>query len=185
MARGPLVILSGPSGAGKSTVIQRLLESADLPLRCAVSATTRERRDYEVDGRHYHFWDRDSFCRHRDAGDLLEFAEVHGQLYGTPCSEVEPYREKGVGVVLVIDVQGFDQVRTKCGDLVSIFLEAPDYETRLRLRGEAEERIRRRLRTAEAELPRAAEYMYRVINDDLETAVSDVRRIIQSHFPGR
>ena len=89
---GPLIILSGPSGSGKSTLIDRLLAEAPWPLRLSVSATTRPPRPAEIDGVHYHFWSREQFLRERDAGGFLEWAEVHGNYYGTPEREVTPHR---------------------------------------------------------------------------------------------
>src|SRR4051794_1735216 len=118
---GPLIILSGPSGSGKSTIVARLLQAADSPLRLSVSATTRPPRPGERDGVHYHFWTRERFQREIEAGGFLEWAEVFGNYYGTPRSEVEPFRARGVGVILDIDVQGAAQVRAQCPDAVSIF----------------------------------------------------------------
>src|SRR5207244_3652456 len=120
MARGPLIILSGAAGSGKTVAVQRLLK--EFPrLRQSVSATTRKPREGEQDGVHYHFWSRERFQEEIDRDGFLEWAEVHGSRYGTPRSEVEPYLAERVGVVLVIDVQGAEQVRTRCPGLVSIF----------------------------------------------------------------
>src|SRR5947209_6007167 len=115
---GPLIILSGPSGSGKSTLIDRLLAEKDLRLRLSVSATTRARRPTEVDGVHYYFWSRAQFLREREAGGFLEWAEVHGNCYGTLEREVTPYRKAGVGVVLDIDTRGWEQVKQVCPDAV-------------------------------------------------------------------
>jgi guanylate kinase len=186
MDKGPLIILSGPSGSGKSTVIRRLLASPDPPLRLSVSATTRPRRDNERDGVDYHFWTRRRFDEGVEAGEFLEWAEVFGNRYGTPRQEVEPWRQRGVGVILDIDVQGAAQVRRHCPDAVSIFLRtsSPEtYERRLREREtETEESIQKRLAGARVELARAGEYDFQVINDDLETAVAAVRDIIRRQF---
>src|SRR5947209_1000026 len=111
MGRGPLIILSGPAGSGKTVAIQRLLQEFPYPLRQSVSATTRSPRAGEQDGVHYHFWTRERFQEEVDRGGFLEWAEVHGNRYGTPQSEVEPYLANGIGVILVIDVQGAEQVR--------------------------------------------------------------------------
>jgi guanylate kinase len=185
-AKSPLIILSGPSGVGKSTVIDRLLAANDPPLHLSVSATTRPRRGSEVDGVNYHFWPRERFDRGVAAGEFLEHAEVFGHGYGTLQSEVEPYRQRGIGVILDIDVQGASQVRLHCPDAVSIFLRASSletYEQRLRRRGtDSEAAIQRRLQGARRELERAGEYDYQVINDDLETAVADVRAIVLRLF---
>src|SRR5205823_14115137 len=109
MRRGPLIILSGPSGAGKSTVIKRLLDRFAGRLRLSVSATTRPRREGEREGVDYSFWDRDKFEAEKARGGFLEWAEVYGNLYGTPKDEVDRYRGMGVGVLLDIDVQGAAQ----------------------------------------------------------------------------
>lgn len=184
--KGPLIIISGPSGSGKSTIVSRLLEEEGPRLRLSVSATTRAPRPGEVDGQHYHFWTRERFQREIAAGSFLEWAEVFGNLYGTPKAEVEPYRERGIGVLLEIDVQGAAQVRAACPDAVSIFLKAPSlevYEERLRRRGtESEEVIRRRVEEARRELAHAGEYDYQVVNDDLERAVRATREIIHQLF---
>jgi guanylate kinase len=185
-ALGPLFILSGPSGSGKSTVIKRLLATADVPVRLSVSATTRLPRPGETDGVEYHFWTRERFEQEVGADAFLEWAEVHGRLYGTLRREVEPFRRQGTAVILDIDVQGAKQVRARCPDHVSIFLRAPSlsiYEERLRRRGtESEDAIRRRVARAAEELAAAGEYDHQVINDDLDTAVAELRRIVRRPF---
>jgi guanylate kinase len=187
MVKGPLIIVSGPSGSGKSTVIESLLREQALPLRLSISATTRAPRPYEADGEHYHFWTRERFLKERDAGAFLEWAEVHGNYYGTLRNEVEPYRERGDGVILDIDVQGADAVKRRCPDCVTVFLQASSwdaYEQRLRRRGtEDEATIERRLARARQELARAKDYQHAVINDDLQEAVKQLNDIVQRHFP--
>jgi guanylate kinase len=142
-----------------------------------------------VDGVHYHFWERDRFLREVEAGAFLEWAEVHGRLYGTLRAEVDPYRERGTGVILDIDVQGAEQVRRCCPDAVTVFLRtsSPEVlERRLRKRGtETEEAIRLRLANALRELARAGEYQHQVVNDDLEPAVAQLTQIIQNAFGRR
>ncbi len=186
MRKGPLIILSGPSGSGKSTLIRRLLEEGALPLRLSVSATTRLPRPGEIDGVHYYFWKRPRFEAQRDAGAFLEWAEVHGNLYGTLRSEVDDYRARGVGVLLDIDVQGAAQIRRLYPDCVSIFLRTSneqEYERRLRKRHtEDEASIARRLETARRELARKGEFDHEVLNDDLETAAAEVRGLIAEAF---
>jgi len=120
------------------------------------------------------------------AGELLECAEVHGNWYGTPTAEVERYLAQGIGVILDIDVQGFDQVRQKGMPILSIFLESRNYEQRLRDRGtEDEAAIQRRLRNAERELSRAAEYLHRILNDDLDETVRRIAELIDMHLSPR
>jgi len=183
MPRGPLVIVSGPSGCGKSTLIAGLLADPPGPLRLSVSVTTRDKRHYEQDGVHYHFWDRHRFEEHRAAGEFLEWAEVYGNYYGTPKSEVEPFRARGVGLLLDIDTQGAAQVRRLCPDAVGVFLRTrtpQELERRLRARGtETEESLARRLAGARRELEHLAEYQYQVINDDLATAQAEFRAVVQ------
>jgi guanylate kinase len=189
MEKGPLIILSGPSGSGKSTVIARLLERRDLPLHLSVSATTRAPRPGEQDGVAYYFWTRERFLEEVAAGGFLERAEVHGQCYGTLWREVEPFREQGVGVLLDIDVQGFDQVRQKCTDFVSVFLRPGTFEElekRLRKRHTEEEAsLQRRLANARSELARAGNYQFQVINDDLDVAVEQFHQIVKDAFERR
>src|SRR6266511_1453427 len=132
MTKGPMIILSGPSGVGKSTVIRQLLAVKEFPLRLSVSATTREKRPGEQDGREYHFWKRERFQEAIAAGAFLEWAEVFGKYYGTLRSEVEPYREQGAA-----------QVRQKCPDAVSIFLRASSLDTEEELKT-LEARLRKR-----------------------------------------
>jgi guanylate kinase len=189
MAKGPLIILSGPSGVGKSELVKRLLAGGELPLRLSVSATTRRPRAGERDGVNYHYWPRERFEEEVRAGGFLEWAEVFGNLYGTLKREVEPYRERGEGVLLEIDVQGAEQVRLCCPDAVSIFLKAPSletYEQRLRRRHtEGEEAIRRRLEGARRELAQAGTYKYQIVNDDLDRAVGEVKAVIRRQFGGQ
>jgi guanylate kinase len=183
---GPLIILSGPSGCGKSTIIRRLLDEAAWSMRLSVSATTRRPRLGEVAGVHYWFWQPADFVQAIDEGKFLEWAEVHGNYYGSLASEVKPYREKGIGVLLDIDVQGREQVVQRCTDAVSIFIRTSTIdmiEQRLRDRHtETEDAIQRRLLNARAELARADQYDYQVINDDLETALAAMRAILGPLF---
>jgi len=186
MAKAPLIILAGPSGSGKSTIIARLLKDSGLPLRLSVSATTRAPRPSERNGVHYWFWTRERFQEQLQAGAFLEWAEVNGQCYGTLRGEVDEYRAKGIGVLLDIDVQGAAQVRACYADCVSIFIRASSweaYEQRLRQRGtDTEEQIARRLSTARRELERIHEFNHVVLNDDLESAVAQVRQRIEQAF---
>jgi guanylate kinase len=184
--RGPLIILSGPSGSGKSTVLKRLLENSEVPLHLSVSATTRGKRAGEQEGIDYYFWSRPRFEAAVAAGEFLEWAEVHGNYYGTLKREVDAYRQKGVGVLLDIDVQGAEQVRQQVPDQVSVFLSAPslaELERRLRARGtEDDATLQRRLARAHSEMARAGEYDDQIINDDLNQAVAKLREIVRRQF---
>jgi guanylate kinase len=186
MPKAPLIILAGPSGSGKSTIIARLLAERKLPLRLSVSATTRPPRPYEREGVHYYFWTRDEFQKQVRAGAFLEWAEVNGQCYGTLRREVDEYRERGIGVLLDIDVQGAAQVRARSPHCLSIFLRTSSWETyeqRIRQRGtENEEQIARRLATAKRELERMHEFDHVVVNEDLERAVAAVGSLIAQAF---
>lgn len=183
MSIGPLIVLSGPSGTGKSTLIRRLLEEAATPMRLSVSATTRQRRKTERDGVDYHYWTVERFRQEIAADAFLEWADVFGSYYGTLRCEVESFRQQGVGVILDIDVQGWRQICGKC-EPASIFVRTSSLdvlEQRLRRRGsESEEAIQRRLRGAQAELACADQYDFQVVNDDLETAVAQLKAIIAS-----
>lgn len=182
---GPLIVVAGPSGVGKSTLVEALLRTTSLPLRRAVTATTRLARPGERSGVDYHYWTADEFRRAIDAGRMLEHAVVHGaDFYGTPRSEVEPYREAGTAVVLVIDVQGAENVRRlDPGGHLSVFVLPPSdaaLEARLRGRGsEDEAKVRRRLRTARDELARAGEFDHRIVNDDLPAAAAALEDLIR------
>ncbi|MBU0481360.1 MAG: guanylate kinase [Proteobacteria bacterium] len=181
---GSLFIISAPSGAGKTTILKRVL--ADLPaITFSVSHTTRPPRRGEVDGKDYHFVDRDTFCRLRDRNAFLEWAEVHGNLYGTSIEAVRKQLDTGVDVILDIDTQGARQVRA-LGTLSarSIFIAPPSLaELEKRLTGRAtdsEETIRLRLTNAHREMAEAGNYDHYIVNDTLEEAVTMVRAVILS-----
>jgi guanylate kinase len=179
---GPLIILSGPSGIGKDTIASRLLAMDDLRLKQSISATTRPPRPGEINGKNYIFLTAAEFEARKAAGEFLEWAKVHNRFYGTPRKPVEEMRRQGLAVMLVIDVQGAAQVRAACPDNVSIFVRPPTLEIlEQRLRGrhtEDEASIQRRLKSAPAELARANEFTYQVLNDDLGRVVNEVRMII-------
>lgn len=190
MTRPPLFVLSGPSGVGKTTVVQAWLAGTALPVRRAITATTRRPRPGELDGRDYHFWTDDRFMAALNGDEMLEFAHVYGaDYYGTPRAEVDPYRDRGTGVVLVIDVQGAAQIRAKYpGDCRTIFLVCgwEQLETRLRSRGtEDPDKLARRLDTARRELERAAEFDAVLVNDDLATTVRGLEATARDEFQRR
>ena len=175
-------VITGPSGVGKGTLISRLLERVpDLEL--SVSATTREPREGEVDGRDYHFLDPADFDRRARKGAFLEHATYSGNRYGTLRSDVEGRLAKGRSVVLEIEVQGARQVRAAMPESVQVFIAPPDpADRRRRLEGRGtddREAIDRRLRTAEMELEAEGEFDHVVVNDELERAASDLERVVR------
>lgn len=184
------VIFAAPSGAGKTTIARALLERRDDAL-FSISATTRGPREGERDGVDYHFRSQDEFRRMIDAGELLEWAEVHGQFYGTPRENVEVARASGRFLVLDIDVQGSRQVRALVPEAVSIFILPPsgrELVRRLTGRGSETEAVReRRLRAAREEIRAASEFDYVVVNEELESAISAVEWILaaEAHRVGR
>jgi guanylate kinase len=182
--RGLMFVLSSPSGAGKTT-LTRLLVQKEKNIELSISVTTRQRRPSEVDGVHYHFLTREAFEKMRDAGDLLEWAEVHGNYYGTPAKPVQKAIAKGKDILFDIDYQGTRQLYKKAADdVVSIFILPPsiaEMKKRIRRRAaEDEMTIKKRLVTAKQELPRWKEYDYVVINDDLDAAFADIHSILQA-----
>ena len=177
--RGLMLILSSPSGAGKTTLTRMLLQNKDIDLTLSVSVTTRPRRLSEVDGLHYHFVGQDRFRELRDHGDLLEWAEVHGNFYGTPKAPVETLLRAGRDVLFDIDFQGTQQIRSRArDDVATIFILPPSMrELRARLERRAEDKpdvIARRLEAARNAITRWKLYDYVLINDDLQQTLGDV-----------
>lgn len=177
------VILSAPSGGGKTTIARRVLERrADVGY--SVSCTTRAPRDSEVDGRDYRFISLEVFAAARDAGEFAEWAEVHGNSYGTMRSEIQRVLNAGKHVLMDIDVQGARQFHVAFPDTVLIFVLPPSGEvlkSRLSARkSESREQLLIRLRNARAELGEVGRYHYVVVNDDLERAVDQVSAIIDA-----
>lgn len=182
---GLLIILSSPSGAGKSTLAQRLM-GWDPTLAFSVSATTRAPRPGEVDGREYHFMSRDDF-RAAVAGDqMLEHAEVFGNLYGSPRGPVEAAMRAGRDTLFDVDWQGGQQIRASAlgGHVVSVFVLPPslaELARRLRTRGQdAPEVIAGRMAKSQAEISHWAEYDYVLVNDDLDVTFDRLTTILQA-----
>lgn len=181
--RGLLVILSSPSGAGKSTLAQRLLAS-DSAMEFSVSATTRSPRSGEVDGEAYHFIDRGKFETMVERGEMLEHAEVFGNLYGSPIAPVEAAIRAGKDVLFDVDWQGGQQIRNSAlrDAAVSIFILPPsisELESRLRSRGQdSAEVVRGRMQASIAEISHWAEYDYVLINSDLDACEGRLRTIL-------
>ena len=180
--RGLMLVISSPSGAGKSTIARNLLEN-DPRLSLSVSVTTRPRRGSEIEGVHYHFATRREFERLRDSDALLEWAEVHGNCYGTPREAAEIAMSEGRDMLFDIDWQGAQQLQERMpADVVSIFILPPSMEelkSRLQRRAEdAADEIAKRLANARDEIEHWREYDYVVVNDDLDRAYGEVRAIV-------
>ncbi len=179
--KGMLVVLSGPSGSGKDTVLAELFK-LNFGLVQSVSMTTRQPRDDEKNGVDYLFVDEEYFLSAITNGRMLEYAKYGMNYYGTPKAPVDNWLDEGHTVVLKIDVQGAVNIRKLYPDSISIFLTPPNMkvlEKRLRDRGsEDEEDVRRRLDIACNELARIGEYDYVVVNDDLMSAVGEIKTII-------
>ena len=182
--RGLMLILSSPSGAGKTTIVNALLDS-EQKLKTSVSVTTRHKRPGEIDGRDYYFVTSEEFQRRVDAEDFLEYAEVFGNLYGTPKQFVMDTLHEGSDVVFDIDWQGTQQISQAArDDLVTIFILPPslqELEARLRKRNQdSEDIIHQRMHEATAELSHWPEYNYVVTNHDLTESVVTVRSILRA-----
>jgi guanylate kinase len=182
---GKVFVITGPSGVGKGTLIERLLERVPQ-LELSVSATTREPRPGEEDGRDYHFLTPEEFDRRVEAGDFLEHATYSGNRYGTLRGEVERRLSEGRSVVLEIEVQGARQVRVAMPEAVLIFIAPPDpaaLRRRLEGRGtDSEEAIERRLRTAEIELEAQAEFPHVIVNDDVQKAAAELEGLVREQL---
>jgi guanylate kinase len=185
--RGIMLVLSSPSGAGKTTLTRNLLEqeNIDFPgkLALSVSATTRQKRPSEIDGIHYHFRSQRQFEAMRDSGELLEWAEVHGNYYGTPREAVEQSLKDGKDVLFDIDWQGTRQLIEKMReDVVTVFVLPPtaqELKSRLIRRAEdSDDVIAQRLRNAAEEFRHWNEYDYILVNRDLDKSFARLRAIL-------
>ena len=182
-SEGMLIVLSGPSGSGKGTIIKSLLSMREDTV-LSISMTTRAPRPGEQDGVHYFFRTREEFEDTIRKDGFLEYAEYNGEYYGTPEAPIRRWLNEGKNVILEIEVQGAEKVMNHRSDLVSIFITIPSFEElerRLRDRAtETEEKIRRRMATAQMELSRAFRYQYVVLNDVVEKAVARINTIIDA-----
>ena len=178
-----LVVVSGPSGAGKTTVLNRVMAELE-DIRFSVSHTTRVPRPGEKNAVEYHFVSRREFERLISEGEFLEWAEVHGELYGTARTEYDRAAREGVDLLLDIDVQGADQVTTKFDDAVTVFVIPPSYqdlERRLRGRGPDDEAsFARRLAVAGQEMAHFRKYQYAIVNVDLSASVDALKTIVRA-----
>ncbi|MGB4985785.1 MAG: guanylate kinase [Erysipelotrichaceae bacterium] len=183
MKKGLLIVLSGPSGVGKGTVLKRFIDNKELNLALSISMTTRSMRKGEQEGVNYYYVSVDQFKQAIENGELLEYAEFVGNYYGTPLFEVERLRNEGKNVILEIEVQGAQQVKSKCDDAISIFIIPPSMqELEQRIRGrstESDEVIKARLEKAHKEMDLIEQYRYIVCNDDPELAAQLISVIIK------
>ncbi|MFN7010939.1 MAG: guanylate kinase [Allorhizobium sp.] len=182
--RGLMLVISSPSGAGKSTIARNLMER-DRQIGMSVSVTTRQRRQSEIEGVHYNFVSQREFERMRDSDSLLEWAEVHGNFYGTPRDPVELAMSEGRDMLFDIDWQGAQQLQEKMkADVVSIFILPPtmaELQSRLHRRAEdTEQVIQTRLDNSRAEISHWREYDYVIVNDDLDAAFDAVQSIVKA-----
>ena len=180
MSKGKIIVISGASGVGKSTILKEVMKTRQ-DLVFSVSATTRPARPDETDGVNYHFITREAFLDMVRKGEFLEYDEHHDNLYGTLYSAVKDATEKG-HVVLDIEPNGAMNVRRKYPDAILIFIMPPSWEaleSRLRGRGDTpEEQVQTRLIRARWEIDQADKYDYQVVNDQVETCVAEVLKII-------
>ena len=183
--RGLILILSSPSGAGKTTLTRAVAQDPAWALDLSISVTTRSRRPSEIDGRHYHFIHREAFEDLRTREALREWAEVHGNYYGTPRRPVEKVLGSGRDMIFDIDYQGTRQVRAKLAqDVVTVFILPPSMaELRQRLERRAEdsaETIEKRLANARTEIQRWSEDDYVIVNEDLQDAFRALQGILSA-----
>lgn len=181
--RGLMVVISSTSGAGKSTIARQLLGDPDMKLSLSISVTTRERRPSEIDGVHYHFITKREFERLRDNDELIEWAEVHGNFYGTLRQTAEEALADGQDMLFDIDWQGAEQLQAKMpADVVSIFILPPtmrELQNRLNRRAEdTADVIETRLQNARFEIQKWVKYDYIVINEDLQRSYAGIKGII-------
>jgi guanylate kinase len=183
MQAGKLIVLTGPSGVGKGTLLKALLQRHP-ELHFSVSATTRQPRPNEIDGKHYYFVTREKFEQMVTQGDLLEWAEYAGNYYGTPRAAVEGQIQLGQSVILEIEVVGARKIHHTFPSALRIFVLPPslaELERRIRDRGQdSEEAIIRRLERSQAEIDAADEFDVQIVNDDFEEALFKIEAAIFS-----
>jgi len=182
--RGELFIVSGPSGSGKSSLCDALLKQSPN-LNLSISCTTREPRPGEANGREYHFLSKTLFEAQRDDGNFLEWANVHGNFYGTRKSDVETALEEGRDILLEIDWQGATQVAEKIPQAHRIFILPPSVEAlrqRLTSRGQDDDAvINRRVAAAESEMEHADEAHFRIVNDQFDAALDQLKSVYMNN----
>ena len=187
MEHGTLFVVSAPSGAGKRTILRKIMER-DPNLTYGVSVTTRKPRRDETEGEDYYFVALPEFRQRVEAGEFAEWAEVHGNLYGTLRRELSRLLESGKDVFLELDVQGMRRIRGQYPEAVSIFIAAPSFEAleeRLRKRGaNTEKDLATRLKNARSEMDVRDEYDCIIVNDDVDRAAAEMESIVMARRRG-
>lgn len=182
--KGTLVVISGPSGAGKDTIINEVIKKEKINAWVSISMTSRPLRGNEVDGKDYFFVTKEKFEDNIKKGNFLEYAKYNDNYYGTPKNKIEDYLNKGIDVILNIEIQGALQIKELIKDALFIFIMPPSMEElkrRLINRGtDSSEKILSRFKTAYQEINEVTKYNYVVVNDDLDKAVSKVEAILIS-----
>ncbi|MEK7232824.1 MAG: guanylate kinase [Elusimicrobiota bacterium] len=184
MRKGALLIISAPSGAGKTTICRKLI-ARRKDLKYSISCTTRLPRPGEKDGKHYFFLTREDFKRKIRRGEMLEWAMVHDEYYGTPRGFVEEQIKRGLNVIMAIDVQGAMSIRRKHPAAILVFVLPPSMnalKARLAGRREACDVVAKRLANSHGELAAAKDYDYAVVNDDLAIAVAQISCILTAEM---
>lgn len=186
MKKGKLIVVSGPSGVGKDTVVSKYLERNPKDI-LSISMTSRAKRDYEIDGVHYYFRTKEGFEEEINNGNLLEYAIYNGNYYGTPKKEVIERLEKGINVILVIEIQGARNIKNMMGDDVLLIFVMPPSLEELRERlinrnTESIDQINNRIEIARKEIEENDFYDYEIINDDLDESVKQMENIIKNNI---
>lgn len=181
--RGHLFVLSAPSGAGKSTLIDRAIR--EIPnMWHSISATTRQPRDYEKEGVHYYFIEREAFQEKIEKDSFLEWAQVHGEFYGTPAAGVDDCLAEGKDVIMDLDVQGAIQTMQRRPEAITVFIMPPSLEVlRKRIEGrksESEESLKLRLLNAQKEMDQRGRYEHLIVNDVFDDAYRELAAIIEN-----
>jgi guanylate kinase len=185
MTQGRLIVISAPSGSGKTTIARKIM-SMNMSLGFSVSATTRPKRDGEVDGKDYFFLSKEEFRRKIDAGEFVEWEELYGNLYGTLKGEVDRTLKKGGHLLFDVDVKGALSIKRLYPEAVLIFIKPPNFEVlKHRLLGrhtEDEATLQRRLDRVPMELEMGNTFDFQIVNDDLSASVAAVQKIVQQHL---
>lgn len=180
--RNLLIVVSGPSGAGKGTICKTLIDKNPERIQCSVSATSRDKRPGETEGKSYYFIGKEHFLEGIGKGEFLEYAEVYGNYYGTLKSEIDRLFKLNADVILEIDMQGAMQIKEQTKDAVFVFIMPPSFEELrqriLNRKRDSAEDIQNRLSKISSELKYICEYDYIVVNDKLEDAVAKMEAII-------